>query len=109
MIEFHQDKCNLLDGLLIGTPVIVSINLRGREWTNPQGETKYFNSIQGWRISANNHQQVPTYQHPPQNFQPQPQSAVDNYHQNHNQKFNNVQNQAGFDFNPNQDNDDLPF
>jgi hypothetical protein len=28
----------------------VSINLRGREWVNPQGETKFFNSIQGWRI-----------------------------------------------------------
>ena len=27
------------------------------EWTNPQGETKYFNSIQGWNIkkeAANN-------------------------------------------------------
>ena len=28
------------------------INLRGREWVNPQGETKYFNSVQGWRIEA---------------------------------------------------------
>jgi hypothetical protein len=25
--------------------------LRGREWTNQQGETVYFNTIQGWRIS----------------------------------------------------------
>ena len=33
-----------------GDTVKISINLRGREWTNPQGETKYFNSIQGWRI-----------------------------------------------------------
>ena len=30
--------------------VELSINLRGREWVNPQGETKYFNSITGWRI-----------------------------------------------------------
>ena len=29
-----------------------SPNLRGREWTSPQGETKYFNSIQGWKIEA---------------------------------------------------------
>ena len=28
----------------------MSINIRGREWVSPQGETKYFNSIQGWRI-----------------------------------------------------------
>ena len=34
----------------VGQAVKVSINLRGREWVNPQGETKYFNSIQGWRI-----------------------------------------------------------
>jgi len=30
--------------------VKVNINLRGREWVNPEGETKYFNSIQAWRI-----------------------------------------------------------
>ena len=34
----------------MGEPVKVSINLRGREWVSPQGETRYFNSIQGWRI-----------------------------------------------------------
>jgi hypothetical protein len=50
LIEFGQDKCSVLDNYQIGQSVKVSINLRGREWTNPQGETKYFNSIQGWRI-----------------------------------------------------------
>ena len=50
MIEFTQDKCDLLNNYQPGEPVKVSINLRGREWVNPQGETKYFNSIQGWRI-----------------------------------------------------------
>ena len=50
MIEFTQDKCDLLNNYTVGEPVKVSINLRGREWVNPQGETKYFNSIQGWRI-----------------------------------------------------------
>ena len=45
MIEFTQDKTDTP-----GEQVKVSINLRGREWVNPQGETKYFNSIQGWRI-----------------------------------------------------------
>ena len=49
-IEFVQDKTSLLDSFKEGEAVKVSINLRGREWTNPQGETKYFNSIQGWRI-----------------------------------------------------------
>lgn len=50
MVEFTQDKVNLLDTFQVGEPVRVSINLRGREWTNPQGEVKFFNSIQGWKI-----------------------------------------------------------
>lgn len=50
MIEFVQDKTDLLNTYQVGQTVKVSINLRGREWVNPQGETKYFNSIQGWRI-----------------------------------------------------------
>ncbi len=52
MIEFVQDKSELLNNYTVGQDVKVSINLRGREWTNPQGEVKYFNSIQGWRIES---------------------------------------------------------
>ncbi|WP_396187339.1 DUF3127 domain-containing protein [Flavobacterium sp.] len=50
MIEFTQDKADLLNNFSVGQDVKVSINLGGREWVNPQGETKYFNSIKGWRI-----------------------------------------------------------
>ena len=50
LVEFVQDKCDLLNSYQVGQQVKVSINLRGREWVNPQGETKYFNSIQGWRV-----------------------------------------------------------
>ena len=50
MIEFVQDKTDLLNNYQVGQNVKVSINLRGREWVNPQGETKYFNSVQGWRV-----------------------------------------------------------
>jgi len=50
MIEFVQDKSDLLNTISVGDAVKVSINLGGREWVNPQGETKYFNSIKGWRI-----------------------------------------------------------
>ena len=50
LVEFVQDKCDLLNNFTAGQDVKISINLRGREWVNPQGETKYFNSIQGWRI-----------------------------------------------------------
>ncbi len=53
-IEFVQDKTDLLNNFKVGDEVEVSINLRGREWISPQGETKYFNSIQGWRITKLN-------------------------------------------------------
>ena len=52
LVEFIQDKCDLLNSFQLGQSVKIGINLRGREWVNPQGETKYFNSIQGWRLEA---------------------------------------------------------
>lgn len=50
MVEFVQDKTDMLDSFRVGDKVNIGINLRGREWTSPQGEVKYFNTIQGWRI-----------------------------------------------------------
>jgi len=52
MVEFVQDKCDLLNNFQVGQEVKISVNLRGREWVNPEGETKYFNAIQGWRIES---------------------------------------------------------
>lgn len=52
LVEFVQDNCDLPDPYQIGQDVTISINLRGREWTSPQGEVRYFNSVQGWKISA---------------------------------------------------------
>jgi hypothetical protein len=52
MVEFVQDKCDLLNSYSVGQDVKISINLRGREWINPQGEAVYFNSIVGWRIET---------------------------------------------------------
>lgn len=60
LVQFVQDKCNLLSNVKVGDDVKIDINLRGREWTNPQGELVYFNTIQGWRITS----LQPTYQHP---------------------------------------------
>ncbi len=52
-IEFIQEKVTLLDQFQEGDDVTVSINIRGREWVNPEGKTIYFTSIQGWRIIKN--------------------------------------------------------
>lgn len=49
-IQFVQDRCDLLNNFQPGQDVKVGFNLRGREWVSPQGETRYFNTIQGWRI-----------------------------------------------------------
>ena len=51
LIEFHQDDCSMLNGYAVGEEVSIDINIRGRSWVNPEGETRYFNSIQGWKIS----------------------------------------------------------
>jgi hypothetical protein len=50
MFQATQDKCGLLDNFQMNEQVEVSFNLRGREWTSPQGEVKYFNTIEAWRI-----------------------------------------------------------
>lgn len=48
--QLTQDKCGLLDAYNVGDEITVSFNLRGREWKSPQGEIKYFNSLEAWRI-----------------------------------------------------------
>jgi len=70
-IEFIQDKTEVLDKFNVGDKVKIGINLKGREWVSPQGETKYFNSIQGWRIenignSSGSDQSIP----PADQFEP---------------------------------------
>jgi hypothetical protein len=74
LIEFVQDKTDLLNNLVIGQQVKVHINLGGREWVNPVGETKYFNSIKGWRVEtiseAPKHTSQPDSQVPDTNEMP---------------------------------------
>lgn len=48
--QLTQDKCPLLDMFQVGSEVEVHFNLRGRSWVSPQGETKYFNTLEAWRI-----------------------------------------------------------
>lgn len=57
LLEFTQDKCDLLNTYPVGQEVEVHFNLRGREWVNPEGEAKYFNTIQAWKIEKINDSQ----------------------------------------------------
>jgi hypothetical protein len=50
LFQATQEKCALLDAFQVNEQVEVSFNLRGREWVNPQGEVKYFNSLDAWRV-----------------------------------------------------------
>ena len=49
-IEFIKDKCDVINDYNVGNNVKIGINLKGREWVSPEKETKYFNSIEGWKI-----------------------------------------------------------
>ncbi|MGH1520577.1 DUF3127 domain-containing protein [Chryseobacterium sp. JK1] len=49
-IEIMGNKIDILDPFKEGDNVNVGINIQGREWTSPQGETKYFNTIVAWKI-----------------------------------------------------------
>jgi len=86
-VEFAQDKTSLLDNRVVGEDVKVSINIGGREWVNPQGETKYFNSIKGWRIEKLGTEQpqqpqqtpTPTAQTPQGNSVPTPANSEEEH------------------------------
>ncbi len=52
LFQTIQDKCSMLDKLKINDEVKVFFHIRGREWTNPQGEVKYFNQLDAWRIDV---------------------------------------------------------
>lgn len=84
IIQFAQGNCALLDNLQIGQIVKIHFNLQGREWTSPQGEVKYFNTVVGWKIEliqttnvAQSQYQQPTqgYAQHPQGYPHQPQYA----------------------------------
>ena len=76
-IDFLSDKIDLLNSVSEGESVKVAINIRGREWTNPQGEVKYFNSISAWRIEKVSGENTNTEAPQPNTFQtPAPATNV---------------------------------
>jgi len=64
--QLTQDKCNLLDNYNIGDELKVYFNLRGREWKDKQGETRYFNSLEAWKLEGDSaNQSAAQYQDAP--------------------------------------------
>jgi hypothetical protein len=50
LLELTKDRCSKLDEFSLGDAVLAEVNIRGREWRSPKGETKYFVSLDCWRI-----------------------------------------------------------
>ena len=48
--QLTGDRCERIDDFEVGDEVQVEFSLRGREWTSPSGEVKYFNSLDVWNI-----------------------------------------------------------
>lgn len=116
IIQFTQQRCDLLESLQVGQNVKVYINIKGREWTNPQGEIKYFNTIEGWKIeviqTTNVAYQQPVQQAPQQPVAqtapvPPPQRAPQQVQQP--QIFDNNGKEPNPAILDNQEEDNLPF
>jgi hypothetical protein len=45
-----RDKVNLIDGIEKGQEVEVKFYLNGRDWTSPQGEVKFFNTLDAQEV-----------------------------------------------------------
>ncbi len=50
MFQLTGDRCGELDDYRKGDEVQLDFSLRGREWTSPKGEIRYFNSLEVWSI-----------------------------------------------------------
>lgn len=83
--EVIQDKCDLLNGFAPGQEIDVFFNLKGRKWTDPKGETKYFNTLQAWKIQGASSSNASN------SFEPQAQSS------------------SGSELSSDEGSDDLPF
>jgi len=51
LFQTVQDRCFMLEKFKVGDMVEVFFNIRGREWTSPKNEVKYFNSFDVWKIN----------------------------------------------------------
>ena len=65
LFQLTGDRCENIEGFEVGEEVQVEFSLRGREWTSPQGEVKYFNSLDVWTIDRKSAAPAPSADEPP--------------------------------------------
>jgi len=51
LFQLSQDNCDLVDIFKVGDKVTLAYNLRGIEWVSPKGETKWFNTLEVWKMN----------------------------------------------------------
>jgi hypothetical protein len=51
MFQLTGDRCEKLDDFEVDDDVEIEFSLRGREWTSPKGDVKYFNSLDVWELA----------------------------------------------------------
>lgn len=51
VLQVSQDKCKVLDNYKLGDLVQVSINVRGRKWIDKNGQDRFFNTLEVWKIT----------------------------------------------------------
>lgn len=64
--QLTQDRCSIIDNVKLGDNLMVHFSLKGREWKNPQGEIKYFNSLDVFKIEKITKSSVSSEEEPAQ-------------------------------------------
>lgn len=73
--ELIQDRCDLIEPFNLNDEIEIDFNLKGRKWTDKQNETKYFNSLQAWKIAPAQGMSTPS-EAPPAEVQSQQQGTA---------------------------------
>ena len=79
--ELIQANCEQLEKFNVGEELNISFNLKGRKWTDKNGQVVYFNSLQAWRLEKAGATNTPSpsasQETPKQDWQPDSFSADD--------------------------------
>ena len=51
-LEATGERCSLLDSVRVGDKVRVTFNIRGRKWSKPGQEDRYFVSLDIWKLDV---------------------------------------------------------
>jgi len=64
LFQLIGNRCDKLNDFRVNDQVSVEFDVRGREWTSPKGEVRYFNSLDVWEIQSEGAQAFPADEMP---------------------------------------------